>query len=96
MRSPQTVQTLLLLAGIAILALLIIPAVHVPFVVLHGPMTALRAQRAASVLNFLLRAAAFLFAGLLIAPPLSVRDSQTGPRAVSAANSLRLSCAMRC
>ena len=66
MRSRQIAQTLVLLAGISILALLITPAVHVPFVVLHGPMSALRAQRAASLLAFALWAAAFLFAGLLI------------------------------
>jgi hypothetical protein len=96
MRSRQAVQTVLLLAGIAILALLIIPTVHVPFVVLHGPMTALRAQRAASVLNFLLRAAAFLFAGLLTAPPLRDQNFQIGPRAFTAATPLGLSCAMRC
>jgi len=96
MRSRQTVQTLLLLAGIAILALLIVPAVHLPFVVLHGPMSALRAQRAASLLAFLLRAAAFLFAGLLTAPRVGRQSSQSCPRAVSAANRIGLSCAMRC
>jgi hypothetical protein len=96
MRSRQVVQTLLLLAGIAILALLIVPAVHLPFVVLHGPMSALRAQRAASLLNFLLRAAAFLFAGLVGVPQLRRQNSQNGPQVASAANPLGLSCAMRC
>jgi hypothetical protein len=96
MRSRQTVQTVLLLAGVAILALLIIPAVHVPFVVLHGPMTALRAPRAASLLAILLRATAFVFAGLLTARPLRDQNFQIGPRAFSAATPLRLSCAMRC
>jgi hypothetical protein len=96
MRSRQTVQTLLLLAGIAILALLIVPAVHLPFVVLHGPMSALRAQRAASLLAFVLRAAAFLFAGLFTARRLGLQSSQSGPRAVSALTPLSLSCAMRC
>ena len=96
MRSRQIVQTLLLLAGIAILALLITPAVHVPFVVLHGPMSALRAQRAASLLAFALWAAAFLFAGLLIGPPFRLDSSQTGIQKFRAANLLSFSCAMRC
>jgi hypothetical protein len=96
MRSRQIVQTLLLLAGIAILALLITPAVHVPFVVLHGPMSALRAQRAASLLAFALWAAAFLFSGLLIGPRFRLHISQSGIQRFRAANPLNLSCAMRC
>lgn len=56
-------------AGIAILVLLIVPAVHLPFVVVHGPVTALRAQRAAWLFVLLLRAAAFLSAGTLLTIP---------------------------
>ena len=96
MRSRQIVQTLLLLAGIGILALLIIPAVHVPFVVLHGPMSALRSQRAASLLAFALWAAAFLFAGPLIGRRFRLHSSQIGIQGFRAANPVGLSCAMRC
>lgn len=66
MNSRPIAQSLFLLAGIAILLLLIVPAVHVPFVVVHGPLTALRAQRAASLVSFLLRAAAFMFLGFVL------------------------------
>lgn len=63
MSSRQIVQALWLAAAISILVLLMIPAVHVPCIVIHGPTTALRAQRAAWLLIFLVQAAAFLFAG---------------------------------
>jgi hypothetical protein len=65
MSSGQIVRSVFVAAGIAILVLLIVPAVHLPFVVVHGPMTALRAQRAAWLLNFLLSTVAFLFLGFV-------------------------------
>jgi hypothetical protein len=92
----QIAQSLFLAAGIAILVLLILPGVHVPCIVVHGPLTALRAQRAVWLLNLLMWAAAFLFAGVL--PPLLCDDANSGffgpPLTVLAP--ARLSCAMRC
>ena len=81
MSSRQIAQSLFLAAGIAILVLLVVPAVHLPFVVVHGPLTALRAQRAAWLVSFLLRAAAFLFLGFVF-PVLSKREI-TGLRTMS-------------
>jgi hypothetical protein len=68
MSSRQVACGLFLAAGVAILALLIMPAVHLPFIVVHGPVSALRAQRSASLLRFMVQAAAFLLAGLLPLP----------------------------
>ena len=96
MSSRQIAQSLFLAAGIAILVLLILPAVHVPCIVVHGPLSALRAQRAAWLLSLLMSAAAFLFVGVL--PPLRRKDANSGflapPLPVLAP--ARLSCAMRC
>jgi hypothetical protein len=61
----QVAYGLLLAAGIAILVLLIMPAVHVPFIVVHGPVSALRAQRSAWLFRLLLQGMAFLLAGFL-------------------------------
>ena len=66
MSSRQVVQVLFLAAGLCILALLMMPAVHLPCLVVHGPTTALRAQRWALMLVLFLRAAAFLFAGMAL------------------------------
>ncbi|PYY23255.1 MAG: hypothetical protein DMG62_09175 [Acidobacteria bacterium] len=67
MNSRQMIVGLLLAVGIAVLVLLITPVVHVPYIVLHGPMTALRAQRAAALFNAILSACASLFVGSLFA-----------------------------
>ena len=95
MSSQQIPRALFLAAGIAILVLLVVPAVHVPFVVIHGPLTALRAQRAAWLFILFLRAAAFLDAGLLLA---IAYNSKVGflPLPLSFSTPLRLSCAWRC
>jgi len=63
MSSGQIARSVFVAAVIAILVLLIVPAVHLPFVVVHGPITALRAQRAAWLLTLLLRTVAFLSLG---------------------------------
>lgn len=96
MSSRQIARGVFLAAGIAILVLLVVPAVHVPFVIVHGPLTALRAQRAAWLFNLLLRASAFLFAGLLLVP-LS-RRIMPGfcPPPLHSSSPLYLSCAWRC
>jgi hypothetical protein len=65
MSSGQIARSVFVAAVIAIMVLLIVPAVHLPFVVVHGPMTALRAQRAAWMLTLLLRTVAFLFLGFV-------------------------------
>jgi hypothetical protein len=96
MNSRQIIQALWLAAGLSILVLLMIPAVHLPCIVIHGPATALRAQRAASLLIFLMQAAAFLFAGMVL-PLLSKRATlrpaitQNGAWA-----DVWLNCALRC
>jgi hypothetical protein len=66
MRSRQVIRGLFLMAGIAVVALLIMPAVHVPFIVVHGPMSALRAQRAAWVFKLLIQMAALTIAALCV------------------------------
>ncbi len=66
MHSRQLIQILLLMAGIAVVALLILPAVHVPFIVVHGPVSALRAQRAALLFQILIQVSALTFAGFCI------------------------------
>ena len=96
MSSRQVIQGIFLTVGIAILALLFMPAVHAPFVVMHGPMTALRAQRAAWLLNFLIQAAAFLFAGMLLPPLRFFAMSEVGTLPFGESSLLRLSCALRC
>jgi len=95
MSSRQVIQGIFLAVGIAILVLLFMPAVHAPFVVMHGPMTALRAQRAAWMLRVLLQAAAFLFAGLLL-PLLRLFPSEFAAFPLSELSPLRLSCSLRC
>ena len=66
MHSRQVIQGLLLTAGIAVVALLILPGVHVPFIVVHGPVSALRAQRAALLFQILIQMSALTFAGFWI------------------------------
>ena len=66
MHSRQVIQGLLLAAGIAVVALLILPAVHVPFIVVHGPVSALRSQRAALLFQTLIQMSALTFAGFCI------------------------------
>ena len=96
MSSRQMVQGILLAVGLSILFLFMIPVVHVPCVVIHGPATVLRAQRAAWLFDFLLRAAAFLFVGMLLPllcqPALFRRISLP----ISELGDLSLNCALRC
>ena len=68
MHSRQVIQGLLLTAGVAVVALLILPAVHVPFIVVHGPVSALRAQRAALLFQILIQTSALTFAGFCMRP----------------------------
>ena len=96
MSSRQIAQGLFMAAGIAILVLLIVPAVHLPFVMVHGPLTALRAQRAAWLFILLLKAAAFLFVGLLL---MTAHNSKVGfgpPPLRSSSAHFGLSCVWRC
>jgi hypothetical protein len=95
MTSRQIMYGLLLAVGFSIFVLLMIPAVHVPCIVVHGPTTALRAQRAAWLLTFLMRAAALLFVGMLtLLLPRSV--FQVGTVTILNPDALSLSCALRC
>jgi hypothetical protein len=95
MGSRQIVQGLLILAGLSILVLLMIPAVHVPCIVVHGPATALRAQRAAWLLTLLIRAAALSDVGMLTV--LSLRTVTTGIRIpICATQDSALNCSLRC
>lgn len=88
-------QVVFLAAGVAILVLLIVPAVHVPFIVIHGPATALRAQRSAALFDLLLRAVAFLFAGVLL-PFLAAHEIVISVSPRVSLSALRLSYALRC
>ena len=96
MTSRQMAQGLLLAVGLSILVLLMIPVVHVPCLVVHGPVTALRAQRAALLLDFLMRAAAFLFVGMLL--PVLSEPALFGRilLPISELSDLSLNCALRC
>jgi hypothetical protein len=76
MHSRQVIQALLLTAGIAVVALLILPAVHVPFIVVHGPVSALRAQRAALLFQILIQTSALTFAGFCMRSRERRRHSQ--------------------
>lgn len=81
MHSRQVIQGLLVAAGIAIVALLILPAVHVPFIVVHGPVSALRAQRAALLFQVLIQTSALMFAGFCTGSQNRPRHSQNEPQA---------------
>ncbi|HWC15859.1 MAG TPA: hypothetical protein VG498_02555 [Terriglobales bacterium] len=96
MQSRQMVRGLFLAAGIAILTLLIAPAVHVPCIVVHGPASALRAQRAAWLLQILIQASAFLIAGFAARPARREVHSQTELEFRIAPVLLRCNCPMRC
>jgi len=79
-----------------ILALLLAPAVHLPFIVIHGPLSALRAQQAAGMLLISIQSPAFMIAG---AAPQGLGDqplSQSGICILRVFISARLNCAMRC
>ena len=95
MSSRQIAQGLLVAVGLAILVLLMTPVVHCPCIVVHGPTTALRAQRAAILLVVLMRAAASLFVGMLAAMAFRAA-SRTDSLGVFSINALSLSCALRC
>jgi hypothetical protein len=57
MGSRQMTHSFFLAAGIAIVALLIVPVVRAPFIVVHGPISNLNSERAALSLTLMLRAA---------------------------------------
>jgi len=96
MGSRQMMVGFLLAAGIAVVLLLVTPVVHFPGIVVHGPMTALRAQRAARLFAALIRAAALLFAGLLLRYQ-TMRTSLQGAMAcLKVSSSPHLSCTLRC
>jgi hypothetical protein len=95
MSSRQMIEALLLIAGLCILVLLMLPVVHVPCIVVHGPTTAMRAQRAAWLLVFLLEAGAFLFTGLLPRPIMRCTGIVDPVREHESAD-LNLDCALRC
>jgi len=96
MNSRLIIVGLLLVASLTILALLITPVVHVPYIVVHGPMTALRAQRAAALFNALIGGSAFLFVGLLLALQDLWTTSKPGSTTLELPSSRYLSCSLRC
>lgn len=96
MRSRQLIQGLFLAAGVAILTLFIIPAVHVPCIVVHGPTSALRAQRSAWLLQLLIQTSAFLIAGLAVWRGRRERNSQWEIDFSVAPMLSRFNCTMRC
>jgi len=96
MQSRQIVRGLVVAAGIAILALLIAPAVHMPCIVVHGPISALRAQRAAWLLRILIQTSAFLIAGFAARGVCCEMYSHTELDFRVAPMLSRFSCPMRC
>lgn len=96
MHSRQVIQGLLLTAGIAVVALLILPAVHLPFIVVHGPVSALRAQRAALLFQVLIQMSALTFAGFCIPSQDRDRHSQNEPQMPLVNLFLNLIYVMRC
>lgn len=96
MNSRQMVVGLLLAAGIAIVLLLMMPVVHLPYIVLHGPMTALRAQRAAKLFNAFLCACASLFVGSLFVFRELRTTSKQGGTTLELSSPPHLSCSLRC
>ena len=96
MNSRLIVVGLLIAAGIAVLALLITPVVHLPYIVVHGPMSALRAQRAAALFKALLSACASLFVGLVFAIREMRKAAARGSTPFEVSDPLDLSCALRC
>ncbi|HWY68929.1 MAG TPA: hypothetical protein VNX88_09705 [Terriglobales bacterium] len=95
MNSRLIVVGLLIVASLTILALLMTPVVHVPYIVVHGPMSALRAQRAAALFNALIGASAF-FVGLLFVVQELRTTSRVGSTTLELPGSLHLSCSLRC
>lgn len=96
MSSRQIIQTLLIALAVCIFVLLMVPVVHVPCIVVHGPTTALRAQRAAWLFDFLIRAAAFLFAGILLLAASRWPAPQEDIFIIPVSADLSLNCALRC
>lgn len=96
MSSRQMIHALFLATGVAIVLLLMTPAVHSCFVVVHGPMTAMRAQRSAWMLDLFLRTAGFLFVGLLAAPMRRMEIFVGSPPSDKHVGPLLLNCAFRC
>lgn len=96
MHSRQLIRGLLLTAGIAVVALLVLPAVHVPFIVVHGPLTALRAQRAALLFQILIQMSALTIAGFCSRSENCRRYSQNEPRAPLVNLFFNLIYVMRC
>lgn len=96
MSSRQIIRALLIALAISIFVLLMVPVVHVPCIVVHGPTTALRAQRAAWLLDFLIRAAAFLFAGMLLLFAPRWATTWETVSIIPASPDLSLNCALRC
>ncbi|PYY12711.1 MAG: hypothetical protein DMG61_15885 [Acidobacteria bacterium] len=94
--NSRLIVGLLIAVGIAVLVLLITPTVHVPYIVVHGPMTALRAQRAAALFNALMGAGALLFVGLFLHLGRLWASPQQGIAPVKVSNAPHLSCTLRC
>jgi len=96
MNSRLIVVGLLIVTSLAILALLITPVVHVPYIVVHGPMSALRAQRAAALFNALIGASAIFFAGLIFVLHALLTTSRLGSTTFELPSAPYLSCSLRC
>ena len=96
MQSRQMVRGLFLAVGIAILTLLIVPAVHVPCIIVHGPTSALRAQRAAWLLQILIQTSAFLIAGFAARPARREIHSEAEVDFRVGPMFLRFNCPLRC
>jgi hypothetical protein len=95
MGSRQIAYSLFLGVGIAIVALLMIPAVHLPFIVVHGPVSTLDVHRPAWALIFLVETPAFVAAGSASLST-AMRLSQQTNEATFLFRPLRLNSPLRC
>jgi hypothetical protein len=90
------IRSICVITSIVVLVLLLLPAVHLPFIVIHGPLSALRAQQAAGMLQVLIQSPAFMIAGAAPQWFDCAVVSQSGICSSRLFISARLDSAMRC
>jgi hypothetical protein len=95
MGARHTACLFLMGAGLCMLMLLLFPVVHAPFVVVHGPITVLRALRNISLLYLLIRGTLLVVFGRLFLRFLSLLAPGDGTGALRSQNPA-LVCALRC
>jgi hypothetical protein len=96
MNSRQIVVGFLIAAGIAMAVLLMVPVVHAPCIVVHGPTTAFRAQRSAQLFDALLHSGGLAFTGLLLPIHSQQATIQDSGACCNVSSASHLSCTLRC